>query len=183
MNEMTKMVLVFVAGVIVGVLAATSSIFNGEPDAAPVEVVTSDSGTEANTQAAAESGDSPAAQSGSDSAMTAPAMTQPAEEAPAEPGPGTTGFEAQTSLEQAEASLAQAEAEAETALSQAGESAAQVVEEAAEEVEALAAPEEAAPQIFCMQMESSGECRCYEAETMATADLSAEECAAKLAEE
>ena len=182
MNEMTKMVLVFAAGVIVGVLAATSSIFNGEPEAAPVEVVTSNAGTDASAESPAESNNAQGAQSGSDAAMSAAATTQAAEDAPAA-DPGTTGFEAQTSLEQAEASLAQAEAEAEATLDEAGETAEEMVEDAVEEVAALAEPEEAAPQIFCMQMESTGQCRCYEAETMATADVSAEECAAKLAEE
>lgn len=186
-NDMTKMILVFAAGVIVGVLAATSSIFNGEPEATPVEVVTSS----ASTDAAEESLDNATsvADAGSDAAMSATESSQVSDEAPAVNDTEAPGFEARTSLEEAEESLAQAEAQAqdaapaESAYQEVASETEDAVEEVAESVESALTPTGGDDQIFCMQMESSGQCRCYDAETMATADVSPEECTARLAEE
>ena len=56
MNEMTKLMVTFLAGLVVGVLLATSTLFQGESQPAPREIVTPHTGRET----AREAGQSPA---------------------------------------------------------------------------------------------------------------------------
>lgn len=174
MNEMTKMILIFVAGVLVGVLGATSSLFKGEPEPAPTEIVTRDVGIDSRgqtpgqvpsqtpSQTQAESGQGPGATAAPQVAVEQPAMeSQPQAEAPQS--------QVETNLAQAESPQSN-EAEVEQGSGPSDDMNEQTEQDAEES-------------FFCMLTENSGQCRCYDAETTAPLDVSAEECRDKLAEE
>lgn len=161
MNEMTKLTVIFLAGVVVGVLGATSTLFQGEPEQAATEAVTRDAGR----QTAAEAGQRPA-----ETAETRVPVEQPA----AEPEPADVQAEAPP-----------VEAEPDRVAPESPRTDVEVAEQGeGENGEASAAAEQGAEaRVFCMQMENTGQCRCYDAETMAPAEVSAEECRKRLAEE
>lgn len=157
MNEMTKLILTFIAGLVVGVLGATSTMFQGKQEQSPTEIVTSDTG--------GETGQSPG-----ETVKPRVPVEQPATEfEPSE-------LEAEAPQAQAEPNLVQTEPP---------ESILEEVEQGAgEDGEALMPVEQEAEEgIFCMLMEDSGRCQCYDVETSAPADVSAEECRDQVAEE
>jgi hypothetical protein len=156
---MTKLILVFVVGVIFGVLGATSSLFQDEDEAMPTQVVTSDSRGETGREA-----------------VPAPVQTAPAPaqiEMPA-PEPEASQVVAETSRAEAESNLAQTESPT---------SAVDETEQGADENDDPMLTAEAEDRIFCVQKEFSGECQCYNAGTMVSVDVSPEECEAQLAAE
>lgn len=161
MNEMTKLILTFIAGLVVGVLGATSTMFQGKQEQPPSEIVTSDTGRETG----GETGQSPG-----ETVKPRVPVEQPATEfEPSE-------LEAEAPQAQAEPNLVQTEPP---------ESKLEEVEQGAgEDGESLMPVEqEAEERIFCMLMENSGRCQCYDVETSAPADVSAEECRDQVAEE
>ena len=180
MNEMTKMILIFIAGVLVGVLAATSSLFKGEPEPAPTEVVTRDVGIDTGGQAPGQvPGQTPSqtqGESGQGPGTTAAPQVL-VEQPVAEPHPQASEPQVDAQQPQAETNLAQAvspqsnNAEAEQGADESDDENAQSEQQEAEE------------SFFCMLMENSGQCRCYDAETTVPLDVSADECRDKLAEE
>lgn len=151
---MTKLILAFAVGVVIGVLGATSSIFQGDPAQPPEEVVTSEPAMRAAEPPRERTDENTTARS-DEVAETAAPVEQPA----SEPEPEASNEEATATAPEAEQDLAQSEPEPPVS------------------------DDEDQATIFCMQMESSGECRCYETDTMVIADVSAEECMAQLEEE
>ena len=167
MNEMTKMIVVFVAGVVIGVLGATSSIFQGDPEPAPLQTVPN----EPAARAAGPAGD----QAGSNNAP-APLAVAPT---PAPIDPPATETEASGE----EVAEVQSDAEADDAPAESSTTSADGEEEMAEADEPMLEADDDAEPVFCMQLENTGECRCYETDTMEQTDVSAEECIARLEEE
>lgn len=161
MNEKTKLVVTFLAGVVIGVLGATSTLFQGEPDQAPTEIATRDTGRETGREA------------GPGAAQTAEPRA-PLEQAAA--GPESSEPQAEAAQAQPEPDVAQAEPASSDVVA--------AEEGTAEDGDALVAEGQASEdRIFCMQMENSGQCRCYDAETMFPAEVSPEECKRRLTEE
>ncbi len=165
MNEKTKLILVFVAGVVVGVLGATSTLFQGEPEPSTTEIVTSDRGDASTPGTGAE-----AVQSAAESSVPPTPVAQAA---------------AQTQYPDSDAEAIRAQAQPDEAQAEPAEAVAEEAEQAVvDSSEALAdAAQESGERIFCMMLESSGRCQCYDAESMAPADVSDAECRAQLAEE
>jgi hypothetical protein len=160
-NEMTKLILTFIAGVVVGVLAATSTMFQGKQEQSPTEIVTN-----TGRETGGETGQSPG-----ETVKPRVPVEQPATEfEPSE-------LEAQAPQAQAEPNLVQTEPPRSNLE--------EVEQGAAEDGEALMPEEEqeAEERIFCMLIENSGRCQCYDVETTAPADVSAEECRDRIAEE
>lgn len=158
MNEMTKLILTFIAGVVVGVLGATSTMFQGKQEQSPTEVVTSNTGRE--------TGRSP----GETVKPRVPAEQPATEFEPSE-------LEAEAPQARAEPNLVQTEPP---------RSNLEEVEQGAGEDGEVLMPEEeqeAEERIFCMLIENSGRCQCYDVETTAPADVSAEDCRDRIAEE
>lgn len=157
MNEITKLILTFLAGLVVGVLGATSTLFQGEPEPSPSEIVTS--------KADRERGQSPG-----ERVEPGLPVEQPAPES------GSSELEAEAPQARAEPNLVQTEPP------QSNVEAAE--QDTGDDGEMLMPVEpEAEDKIFCMLMENTGRCQCYDAATMAPADVSAEECREQLAEE
>lgn len=163
MNDMTKLVLTFIAGVLVGVLGATSTLFKGEPDPAPTQTVTTSAGTAV----------SPADGGASEQSATQGETAQASPEQPA--------TESESAESAAEPSVAEETPEMAQDEPTQAEAAAEVAEAPDETL--LAEAQDGEERIFCMLMENSGQCRCYNAETTAPVDVSAEECRDQLAEE
>ena len=161
MNENTKLVLVFLLGVIVGVLGATSTLFRGEPDPSPTGNVASPPGEETGIESPQRLGES------LEDGMP---VDQP------EPEVEPLEMEADAPETEADFNVPQTE------ISQSGEDG---PEQGADESAAAAVPveQEPAERFSCMLMENSGQCRCYDVETAALVDISADECKDQLAEE
>lgn len=159
MNENTKLVLVFIVGVIVGVLGATSTLFKEEPAPSPAPAVTSSTASDTGRgaeQSVAEAAPRPMT---AQQAASEPESSEPEAEAPAP--------RSESSTAQADSATSSTESEP----------------EAEEALEVASAEPGSDERIFCMQMENTGQCQCYDAETMAAADVSAEECRRHVAEQ
>ena len=173
MNDMTKQILIFVAGVIVGVLIATSTIFKGDPEPAPSASVSTNTSPQAPSQSDVQSAAPVAAQSG----QSAPATSTPQVTANQ---PAVSAAPAAAEPESSAPAAPLDEPETELAMDDSSDSSDDpTASEAAETDEESGSDDQET--VFCM--ESGGQCRYFDAQTMAQADLSAEECRQKLTEE
>lgn len=165
MNENMKLILAFFIGLVVGILAATSTLFQDEPELPATQVTSSTPGDAARMDSGAQTG------------ANAPASTAPQAQAlqpAAQTEPAATASEAP--VEDSASDLAQNEPD-ETDSEDAVADMSDVADEEATDTQ------EAEERFFCMLLESSGQCRCFDVETNEPVDISVEECRTQLAEE